>query len=115
MHKRNLNLQNFTKEIKEMEQKKLFKEMVNFQKTAFDNSFKAIITVQEQGEKMVTVFLTQASWLPKDGKKAITDWIDVCKKRRDDFRDVVEESFSKVQDYFVDSGSNLAVTRRHSV
>jgi hypothetical protein len=83
-----------------MDQKTLFKQMIDFQKATFDNSFKAMTTLQEQGEKMVGMFLEQAPWLPAEGKKAITDWIGAYRKGRDEFKDAVEKNFSKVQDYF---------------
>ncbi len=85
-----------------MDQENLFKQMTAFQKAAFDNSFKAVVTFQEQGEKMTDVFLNQASWLPEEGKEAITSWIDTYKKGLDSFRDAVEENFNKVQEHFAD-------------
>ncbi len=89
-----------------MDQKMLFRQMIDFQKATFDNSFKAMATLQEQGEKMVSMFLDQASWLPEDGKKAVTDWIEAYKKGREDFKGAVEKNFNKVEDYFASSKSN---------
>ncbi len=83
-----------------MEQKMLFKQVVDFQKATFDNSFRAMTTLQEQGEKMVDMFLQQASWLPEEGKKAVTDWIAAYQKGRDDFKGSVEKNFVKVQEFF---------------
>lgn len=54
-----------------MDQKILFKQMIDFQKATFDNSFKAMSTLQEQGEQMVSMFLEQAPWLPPEGKKPL--------------------------------------------
>lgn len=89
-----------------MDQKMLFRQMIDFQKATFDNSFKAMATLQEQGENMVGMFLDQASWLPDEGKKAVTDWIGAYKKGREDFRGAVEENFGKVQEYFATSEKN---------
>ncbi|MDM8525387.1 hypothetical protein QUF80_18630 [Desulfococcaceae bacterium HSG8] len=91
-----------------MDQKKLFKQMIDFQKATFDNSFKAMATLQEQGEKMVSMFLDQSPWLPADGKKAVTEWIEAYKKGRDDFKNTVEDNFSKVEDYFASSESKVS-------
>ncbi len=87
-----------------MEQKAMFKQMIDFQKNTFDNSFKAMSTLQEQGEKMVNMFLDQAPWLPPEGKKAVEEWIKAYNKGREDFRKSVDENFGKVQEYF--SGSD---------
>lgn len=86
-----------------MDQKALFKQMIDFQKTTFDNSFKAMSTLQEQGEKMVNMFLEQATWLPEEGKNAVSNWISAYKKGREDFKNAVESNFDKVQDYFSES------------
>jgi hypothetical protein len=86
-----------------MEQTKLFKQMIDFQKTTFDNSFKAMTTLQEQGEKMINIFLEQSPWLPDEGRKTITEWIHAYKKGREDFKNMVEDNFQKVQDFFANS------------
>ncbi len=83
-----------------MDQKIMFKKMLDFQKATFDNSFKAMSTLQEQGENMVNMFLEQAPWLPEEGKKTVVDWWAAYKKGRTDFMDSVEENYEKVRDYF---------------
>jgi len=86
-----------------MDQKMLFKQVIDFQKAAFDNSFKAMSTLQEQGEKILNAFLEQSPWLPQEGRAAITEWIGAYKKGRDSFKDTVEESFGKVESYFAEA------------
>ena len=58
-----------------MDQKQIAKQMIQFNKTAFGISFNAMTMVYEQNNKMVGAFLDQATWLPEDGRKAITDWM----------------------------------------
>ncbi|GBC63606.1 hypothetical protein DENIS_4604 [Desulfonema ishimotonii] len=86
-----------------MDQKQLFKQMLDFQKSTFDNSFAAMTTLQEQGEKMVDTFLDQASWLPEDGRKAVDNWLSAYKDGRMKFKETVEENFKKVENYFADA------------
>ena len=83
-----------------MDQKQLFKQVIDFQKSTFDNSFKAMSTLQEQGDKMINTFLEQAAWLPADGKKAVNEWLDAYKQGRESFKTSVEENFQKVQGFF---------------
>ncbi len=87
-----------------MDQKQLFKQVIDFQKTTFDNSFKAMSTLQEQGEKMIDMFLEQSPWLPEEGRKSVTEWLKAYKKGREEFKVIVEKNFDKVQAYF--EGSN---------
>ena len=83
-----------------MDQKQLFKQMLDFQKTTFDNSFNAMVLLQEQTEKASVTLLDQATWLPEEGRKAIDEWIAAYKKGREDFKALVDENFSKVEAFF---------------
>lgn len=80
--------------------------MIDFQKATFDNSFSAMSALQEQGEKMVNVFLDQANWLPEEGRKAVSNWIDAYKEGRGKFKEAVEENFEKVEEYFSKTEKN---------
>lgn len=83
-----------------MDQKQVFKQMVDFNKTSFNNAFQALVMVQEQTETMAASMLAQASWLPEEGKKAVNDWIAACKKGRDEYKKLVEDAFEKVEAAF---------------
>ena len=83
-----------------MDQKQLFKQMFDFNKTAFDNTFSAIVMLQEQAERMTYTMLEQATWLPEEGRKVINDWVDMYKKSRENFKKMMDESFQKVDEYF---------------
>ena len=83
-----------------MEQKEILKQMIAFNKTAFDNSFNAMVMVQEQTERMVNTFLVQSTWLPDEGKKVISDWVKAYKKGREDFKKLVDQSYKRVEDFF---------------
>ena len=83
-----------------MDQKAIFKQMVDFNKATFDNSFNAMGMVQEQAERMLNMSLEQATWLPEEGKKVIDEWIKAYKKGREDFKKIVDENFAKVEAFF---------------
>jgi polyhydroxyalkanoate synthesis regulator phasin len=85
-----------------MDQKQLFKQMLDFQKTTFDNSFSAMVMLQEQTEKAAQTLLDQASWLPEEGRKAIDEWVAAYKKGREEFKALVDENFKKVEDFFAE-------------
>lgn len=91
-----------------MEQKKIARQMMEFNKTAFDNSFSAMAALQDQTEKLVLSFLDKAAWFPAEGKKAINDWVDSYKKGREDFKTAADESYQKVADYFVQAEKQQA-------
>jgi hypothetical protein len=83
-----------------MEPNQMLKQMLDFNKTAFDNSFNAMLTIQEQNEKMVNTFMEQATWIPEEGKKLIEEWIDTYKKGCVDFKKAADENYKKVTEYF---------------
>jgi len=83
-----------------MDQKQILKQMIDFNKATFDNSFSAMVMLQEQTERMADQLMNQASWLPEDGKKAISDWVDAYKTGRAGFKKSVDDSFEKVTEYF---------------
>ena len=83
-----------------MEMNPMFKQMLEFNKAAFDNTFNAMSTIQEQNAKMMSTFLEQASWMPEEGKKLIRNWIDAHKKGCEDFKKTADENYRKVDDFF---------------
>ena len=88
-----------------MEPNLLLKQMLEFNKTAFDNSFTAMLTIQEQNAKMVDTFVEQATWMPEEGKKLIRDWVNAYKKGCQDFKKTADENYKKVDEFFASSKS----------
>lgn len=83
-----------------MEPKQIAKQMVDFNKKAFDASFEAMAAMQEQTEKMVTTMMQQSQFFPDEGKKLITDWLKTYKKGREEFKAAADENFKKVDAFF---------------
>ena len=74
------------------------KQMLDFQKTAFDNFFNAVVLVQEQGEKISQALFEQATWLPEENKRLVDQWLGMAKKGRDDFKVAVDDNFKSVSE-----------------
>lgn len=83
-----------------MDPKQIAKQMIDFNKAAFDNSFNAMAILQDQIEKMASTALEQNNMIPAEGKKAVSGWIKSYKKGRDDFKAAADESFKKVETFF---------------
>jgi polyhydroxyalkanoate synthesis regulator phasin len=81
-----------------MDQKQVFKQMLDFNKTSFANAFQAMVMVQDQTETMTASMLNQAAWLPEEGKKAIKEWVDTCKTGRLEYKKLVDDAFKKVEE-----------------
>lgn len=86
-----------------MDPKQIAKQMIVFNKTAFDNNFRAMQALQEQTERLVNKFWEKSPIFPEEGKKAISDWMSAYKKGCDDFKTAVDDNFKKVEDFFKES------------
>lgn len=74
------------------------KQTLNFQKTIFNNSFNAMVLVQDQTEKMVTSYLEKLPWVNEESRKSLQSSVDIAKKARDDFRKAVEDGYAKFEE-----------------
>ena len=83
-----------------MDQKQVLKQMIDFNKAAYNNTFNAFVMLQDQAESLSNTLLAQATWLPQEGKKAIEELVKNCKTGRETFKKTVDESFKKVEDFF---------------
>jgi division protein CdvB (Snf7/Vps24/ESCRT-III family) len=81
-----------------METEKFAKQVIDFQKATFDNTFTAVTMLQDQTERMVNTMIEQATWLPEESRRAIDEMVGTYKKGRADFKGVIDENFVKLAD-----------------
>lgn len=86
--------------MKTMEPTQMVQQMIDFQKTAFENSYNAMIMLQSQTEKMTESMISQNSMIPQEGQKMISEWMLAYKKGRDDFKKSVDDNFTKMEEFF---------------
>ena len=86
-----------------MDPKQIAKQMIIFNKTAFDNNFLAMQALREQTENLVNKFWEKSPMFPEEGKKAISEWMKAYKKVSNEFKNMVDENFKKVEDFFNES------------
>ena len=77
------------------------KQMIEFQKATFDNSYNAAVMLQDQAEQLFNTSIEQAGWLPDEGKRMVDEWVRICKTGRDGFKSAVDENFDKLAEYTV--------------
>jgi polyhydroxyalkanoate synthesis regulator phasin len=83
-----------------MEQFDAIKQMVQFNKNAFDQGYNAMEMLRNQNEKMTNSLLDQATWLPEEGKKAVNEWMQLYKKGCDDFKKTADQNYKNVEKLF---------------
>ncbi|HOE71937.1 MAG TPA: hypothetical protein PLE36_14050 [Deltaproteobacteria bacterium] len=92
-----------------MDQKTMVKQAFDFQKSAFDNVYRSMVTIQDQAEKSVSFFLDRVPWMPEESKQLILEWGNMYKKGRDDLKRAVDDGYDKMESYLV---STVEATER---
>ncbi len=82
-----------------MDQKTLMKQLIEFNKTSFNNTYNTMIMMQEQAERMTSTLINHPTLLTEEGKKTIEDWVKLFKAKRYEYQDVVNENFKKLEDF----------------
>jgi len=82
------------------QQKKMLKQMIEFNQATFNNAYNAIALLQDQFERVAGTVLDQANWLPAEGRKAIENWVESYKTGRENFKKYVDDSYKKVEEFF---------------
>lgn len=85
-----------------MNPKMIAKQIIDFDKAAFDKTFDAITSLQSQSEKMMNLFLERANF-PPEGKRAMKEWMNAYEKNRNDFKESVNQSFKTMEQFLVGS------------
>jgi hypothetical protein len=84
-----------------MEQKQVFKQMIDFNQTTFSNAFDAMILLQDQFEKVANTALDQIPGVGTEGRKAIENWAGVFKESRKNFKQQIDSGFEQAEKLFV--------------
>jgi uncharacterized protein Yka (UPF0111/DUF47 family) len=84
-----------------MEQKQMLKQMVEFNQTAFNNTFNAMTLLQDQFKHVTKTVLEQATWLPAEGRQAIENCTETYKSACQTFKQQIDDNFKQVEKFFV--------------
>ena len=90
----------------------MMKQILDFNKKAFHESFSVLITVREHTEKMVSACWEKSLIFPGEGKKAIEDWMDVYKKGMNAFKEDVDRRFETMESYLANVGDLTSLPLR---
>jgi hypothetical protein len=80
------------------------KQMIGFYKTMFDNSYAALLGMQEQMQKMLAAQLDSIPGFPEDGKKVVLDLSKSYKKLCEDFKASADDNFKRAESFFSGGG-----------
>lgn len=84
---------------KDMNNSKAGLQLLDFQKSAFNNSYNTMLKIIEQSEKIADTFLKDNSAIPAEGIKMLNEWKGVLKKGQTEFKKSVDDTFIKAEEY----------------
>jgi hypothetical protein len=82
-----------------MDPASIAKRTLEYQKTAIDAGYNTMVILQGHIEKM-TADMWEKSNLPKESIKAFETTVNEYKKRRDDLKQMVDDSFDQLNKLF---------------
>jgi hypothetical protein len=80
-----------------MDSSQIAKQMIDFQKTTFDNMFNSMVMLQDHTEKFASTLVEQAAWMPQAGSRVVTQWTEIFKKGRKDYKVAMDGIFSNIE------------------
>lgn len=83
-----------------MDQAGISRQITSFYKTMYDNSIRAMGTIQDQTEKMVSISLEKLPGLPEQSRNFVNTWVKAYRKGCDDFKTAADAQYKKVDDMF---------------
>ncbi len=89
--------------LKDISNSKIGLQLLDFQKSAFNNGYNTIVKIQEQSEKIADSFLKENSSIPAESKKLINEWRGAAKKGQAEFKKTVDDSFKKAESLLADA------------
>jgi hypothetical protein len=81
-----------------METIKMTKQMIDFQKAVFDNTFNGIAFMQDYSQNMMDGFMRQFPWVTEQNQKPLKDTVELMKKARTDYKSAVDQGFNQLED-----------------
>ena len=77
----------------------MFKQMLDFNKKAYESGLKNLSACQEQMEKMMNLYIDQSA-LPEQSKKAAREVASMYKKGFDDFKTLMDTYYGNLGKIF---------------
>ena len=74
------------------------RNVISFQKAAFESSFSMVSVMQEVAARSIQAGISQLPWMPDDGKAMVEQFFGTLKEGRETFRQAVCDGYDQVAD-----------------
>jgi hypothetical protein len=76
-----------------METNLIAKQTLQIYHAALMQTLDAALTAQDHSQKTLETLLDQSPAVPREGKRAISDWLEACRKQTMAMKSVIDEGF----------------------
>jgi hypothetical protein len=76
-----------------METNLIAKQTLQIYHAALTKTLDAALVAQDQSQKTIENLLDQSPVVPQEGKRAINDWLEVCRQQTTAMKNVIDEGF----------------------
>jgi hypothetical protein len=80
----------------------IVQQMIDFQKISFLSCYDAATAMQNQATSTLDLMLTQAAWVPSEGRRAVSAWMNASQQERDRLKAFIEKSYTCLGMFFID-------------
>lgn len=85
-----------------MEPSEVAKQTLHLSKVTFDNTFNAMLLLQEQAQRIVDIYLHQMLAFPQEGKSIVDTWMGACRSNREEFKKSLAKGYAFFTSLFND-------------
>jgi hypothetical protein len=86
--------------MKDLNAAKIGLQVLDFQKSTFNNTYNTLLKIQEQTEKITESFMKDNAAIPAEGRKILDEWKLVLKKGQSEIKKSIDEGFTKAESFF---------------
>jgi len=76
-----------------METNLIAKQTLQIYHAALTQTLDAALAAQDQSQRTIESLLDQSPVVPQEGKRAIIDWLDACRKQTTAMKSVIDDGF----------------------
>jgi len=97
-----------------MEPNQMTKKIIDFQKMSFDHLYNTMALIQDQAESTLDLMLNQSTWIPENGRNALSSWVNVCQQERGRFKSYVDKGFATLEKTVTETAKPAEKTKKAS-
>ena len=83
-----------------MEPSEIAKQSLHLSKVTLDNTFNAMLLLQEHVQRMIDIYLHQMLVFPEEGKRVADTWMKAFSTNREELKKVVERNHEVFASFF---------------